>query len=116
MLMHIHQSCGGNERIWLPIEGIGLAPHPWCVKCGVVKNISPDKAKRLGYWVNIMAEIADNFKITKVQQRLAIKELQSYDGFEDTYAMTFSAQRKIFIQILKKYFNLGETTINSFIR
>jgi len=30
--------------------------------------------------------------------------------------MTFSAQKKIFAEILKKYFGLSEITIESFIR
>ena len=73
MLMHQHQSCGRGEEIWFPVEGIGLIPHPWCIKCGVVKNISDDKAKRLGYWINVLSDIVNNFKLTKVQQRLIIK-------------------------------------------
>ena len=114
--MHCHQSCSKEQRIWLPVSNGDLVPHPWCIKCGAIKNISDDKAKRMGYWTNVMAEIAEYFKISKVQQRLAIKELETYDGFEDTYAMTFSAQKKIFAEILKKYFGLNEITIESFIR
>ncbi len=112
--MHSHQSCGREERIWFP-TACGEVAHPWCVKCGVVKNISDDKAKRMGYWINILTEIANYFGIAKVQQRLAIKALEAYDGFEDTYAMTGSAQKKIFAEIVKKYFKLNERTVYSFI-
>ena len=114
--MHQHQSCGKEQRAWFPLPTGGMAPHPWCVRCGAVKNLTDDRAKKLGYWINIMAEISDYYKISKAQRRLAAMKLQSYDGFEDAYAMTGEAQRKIFVQIIKKYFNINENIIYSFIR
>ena len=67
----------------LPYEFVGrskgLKPHPYCIHCGVVKNISPDRAKPLGYYVNELAKMP----ITKLQMRLIIKELEAL-GFDDT--------------------------------
>lgn len=113
-----HKSCGNEERIWLPVRTDGkseVVPHPWCIKCGMIKNISSDRAKGMGYWTNILSTISYHFNITEVQKRLVIKELESYDGFADTYSMTYSAQQRIFINVVKKYFNLTEQTIYSFL-
>jgi len=97
-----HESCGAGEKVWLPYEfegrSRGLKPHPYCIHCGVVKNISPDRAKPLGYYVNELAKMP----ITKVQMRLIIKELEAL-GFDDTYSMTGSAQEEIFRRVILKY-------------
>ena len=117
-IMCSHKSCGIEQRIWLPVRSDGkseVVPHPWCVRCGMIKNISSDRAKRMGYWINILSSISDHFNITQAQKRLVVKELESYDGFDDVYSMTYSSQQKIFIEVVKKYFNLTEQTIYSFL-
>lgn len=108
-----HESCGAAEKVWLPYEfegrSKGLKPHPYCIHCGVVKNISPDRAKPLGYYVNGLAKMP----ITKVQMRLIIKELEA-QGFDDAYSMTKSVQEKVFISVVKKYCKVSENNnINS---
>ncbi|KAA0002886.1 MAG: hypothetical protein FE044_02315 [Thermoplasmata archaeon] len=114
--MHQHKSCGKEQRAWLPLPNGSVAPHPWCVKCGVVRNLTDDRAKKLGYWMNMMAEIANSYKISKAQRRLAAMELQSHDGFDDAYSMTGEAQKRIFASIIKKYFGINESITYSFIR
>ena len=116
--MCTHESCGFENMIWLPLKsdrGSDIAPHPWCTKCGAVKNISPDRAKRLGYWTDILSRMSRQFKVSQAQKRLVVKELEAYDGFGDIYSMTFSAQQKIFVNVVKKYLNLREQTIYSFL-
>jgi len=97
-----HTSCGAAEKVWLPNESAGqvngLKAHPYCIHCGVVKNISSNKAKPLGYYTNVLARMP----LTKVQMRLMIKELENM-GFEDAYSMTKSAQDNVFISIVQKY-------------
>ena len=97
-----HESCGASEKVWLPYEfegrSRGLKPHQYCIHCGTVKNISPDKAKSIGYYTNVLARMS----ITKVQMRLIIKELENMD-FDDTYSMTKSAQEKVFVSVVQKY-------------
>lgn len=98
-----HESCGTTEKVWLPYEfdgrGRGLKPHPYCIHCGVIKNISSDdKAKPLGYYINALA----GQSITKVQTRIIIKELEKM-GFDDAYSMTRSAQEKVFMSVVQKY-------------
>jgi hypothetical protein len=97
-----HKSCGVAEKLWLPYEFegrfVGLKPHPYCIHCGIVKNISLDRAKSVGYYVNRLARMC----ITKAQMRIIIKELENMN-FDDAYSMTKSAQDKVFISVVQKY-------------
>ncbi|NOR77240.1 MAG: hypothetical protein GQ523_02150 [Methanophagales archaeon] len=97
-----HESCGVTENIWLPYKyegrSRGLKSHPYCIYCGVVKNISPDRAKPMGYYTNRLARMST----TKVQLRLIVKELESI-CFDDTYALTRSNQEKVFNHVVQKY-------------
>lgn len=96
----VHQSSSDKE--WLPsLEGF-LRPHPCCRNCGVVKNISYDKAEKTGYYVNVLSEIRRylekrGFKLSKAQLRIILKELESREGFSDTYWIRGSVQKSIFI-------------------
>ena len=97
-----HESCGVTENIWLPYKyegrSRGLKPHPYCIHCGMVKNISPDRAKPMGYYTNMLARMS----ITKVQMRLIVKELECI-CFDDPYSLTRSDQEKVFNQVVQKY-------------
>lgn len=114
----VHESCGNPDRVWLPFEmdGLnkGLKLHPYCVRCGIVKNISSDRARRTGYYINALSRLGRRTGgITKVQMRLIVKELEGSDGFEDSYSMTGHTQKDIFIYTVKKYCNLSEHLISS---
>lgn len=102
-----HESCGAAEKVWLPygFEGRsrGLKPHSYCIHCGVVKSISSDRAKPMGYYTNILAKMP----ITKVQMRLIIRELENMD-FDDVYSMTGSEQEKVFSSVVQKYCKVSE--------
>jgi len=97
-----HESCGVTENIWLPYKyderSRGLKPHPYCIHCGMVKNISTDRAKPMGYYTNMLARMS----ITKVQLRLIVKELERI-CFDDPYSLTRSDQEKVFNQVVQKY-------------
>jgi hypothetical protein len=109
-----HESCGAAEKVWLPYElegrSRGLKPHSYCILCGVVKNISPDKAKPMGYYTNILARLG----ITKVQIRLIAKVLEKTD-FDDAYFMTRPEQEEVFIRAVKKYSKVREDEIRAFL-
>ena len=114
----IHESCGSIDKVWLPFvvdDRInGLKPHPYCIHCGAVKNISTDKPKKAAYYINSLSRIDKQvFKLTKVQMRLIVKELESIKDFEDVYSMTRDTQEKIFIQIVKNYCNVSVRYIAS---
>jgi hypothetical protein len=116
----LHRSCGAIEKVWLPVEFrdrvIGLKPHPYCLDCGVVKNISPDRARKLGFYINVLAGIARFHRISEAQVRLIVRDLQAIEDFEDSYSLSAAAQEKIFIAIVKKYCNFSEGMIRSFLK
>jgi hypothetical protein len=102
-----HESCGAAEKVWLPYEfegrSRGLKPHSYCIHCGVVKSISSDRAKPMGYYTNILAKMP----ITKVQMRLIVRDLENMD-FDDVYSMTGSEQEKVFCSVVQKYCKVSE--------
>lgn len=97
-------------------RAIGLKPHPYCLNCGVIKNISSDRARRLGFYINVLARISNFYRVTEAQVRLIANELQAIEDFEDNYSMSATTQEKIFINIVKKYCNLSEGIIKSFLK
>ncbi len=124
-----HESCGRDDRIWLPKVGkasddarstgssgrFDAALHHWCVFCGCIKNISDDRPKKMGYWINILSRIAKDCGVSQSQKRLVVKALESYEDFDDMYGTTGSSQRDVFVKVVKKYCGLCEGTIDSFV-
>lgn len=115
-----HEDCGYDKRVWLPInnEPADTARHPYCKRCGAVKNLSMDRAVGTGYFMNVLSsmKISNGKKIlTNTQIRLISKELMGIDDFEDKYWIRGSAQEKSFIKTVKKYCNLSEVYIKSFL-
>ena len=110
-----HECCGVAEKVWLPYElegrSRGLKPHSYCIHCGVVRNISADRAKPMGYYMNILARLG----ITKVQIRLIAKELERIQDFDDAYSTTRSEQEEGFINAVKKHSKVEEDTIRAFL-
>lgn len=109
MVLCNHESCGYEERVWLPTydnQESDVDLHPWCIKCGLVKNISDDRPHRMGYWINVLSRIARYFSLTQCQKRLVAKELESYECFDDNYGITGSAQMEVFVKTVKKYCGL----------
>ncbi len=95
-----------------------LKLHPYCNKCGTVKNVSSDKGKKISYFVASLSELRKilakrGYKISDVQIRLIIKELGEIDGFDDTWWITFSKQKEIFISTVKKYVRVSEDVIEA---
>lgn len=106
-----HKMCGSIQKVWLPFENRGLMKglksHPYCVLCGTVKNISSDRARPLGYYMNILS----NLPITKVQIRLIAKDMEGLDGFDDAFSISSFMQEQFFINVVKKYSGLSEQMI-----
>ena len=113
-----HKSCSYEEKIWLPLEishNSEAALHPWCIHCGLIKNISDDHAHKAGYWINILSTLAKHYSLKQIQKRLIIKEINLHEFFKDTYSITGSIQKKLFIRIIKKYCNINSRIIDSLI-
>lgn len=106
-----HELCGNIQKVWLPHEvrghQKGLKSHPYCIACGMIKNISSDRARPLGYYMNILSHL----RITKVQTRLIAKEMEDLGDFDDAFSISSFLQEQIFIRIVKKYSSLSEKTI-----
>jgi hypothetical protein len=81
----------------------GLKSHPFCIRCGMVKNTGSDRAVGKGYFINVISQIEKYLNIpgSSVRMRLIVKELEKMGDFEDAYSMSRYAQEKIFISIIK---------------
>ncbi len=112
-----HNSCGDREKVWLPYKynnlDRGLKPHLYCTHCGVVKTSSSDKPRRLGYYINIVAALSNEIKVTKVQMRLISLELQKLQ-IDDIYSIDRRLQEKLFIEAVQKYVRISEQYIRKF--
>lgn len=115
---HVHAPTGPKESPWLPYEvrgeRKGLRPHPCCRSCGLVKNIGPDKARRLGFYANTLAWLRGklrNGRLNDVTIRLIMQKLPTYDGFEDTYGMTAYAQERIFARAVADIAGVDEAIV-----
>ena len=108
-----------QQRLWLPLATGLLKMHPHCVKCGVVKNVSSDRGKNVGYFVNSLNELRKflekkGYKISQSQIRLIIKEFEN-EGLDDVYSVSFSTQKREFVKIVRKYVRVSDETIESFV-
>jgi hypothetical protein len=94
-----------------------LKSHTYCVHCGFVKNIGSDKAKGTGYFINALSRMEKHLKLpgSSVRMRLVANDLEKIEDFEDAYSMSKYSQEKIFINIIKKYYNLTDRTIQQFL-
>ena len=118
MTQCFHENCGRESKVWLPTgnhSGNDVELHPWCIHCGLVKNISDDRPKKMGYWMNILSRISYHFSFTQCQKRLIVKELQSIEEFEDIYGITGSSQKEMFSKIVRKYCCISRDNIDSFL-
>ena len=114
----LHINCGNEKRAWLAVNHFHSSDvklHHWCIKCGIVKNISGEKFYKFGYWMNILSKIAKHYSFTQVQKRSIAKELASHELFNDNYIIDGSSQRIIFINIVIKYCAINKKCIESFI-
>ncbi|MFW5907892.1 MAG: hypothetical protein ACOCTR_05970 [Candidatus Natronoplasma sp.] len=110
----LHRSTKGD---WLPLlrkkTEMTLAPHPYCKKCGLVRNIGPDRPKKLGFYVDKLSELEKYLreedskggkkKLTEAQKRLIVKEMQNREVFKDLYGVLASTQKDEFVKIVQKY-------------
>jgi hypothetical protein len=122
-----HENCGREHRIWIPettpfsddtrsissTERSEVSLHHWCVLCGCIQNISDDRPKKMGYWINVLSKLARKYHLTDSQRRLVIKALESNEFFEDLYGTTGSAQQGVFVKVVHNYSNLDQKTIDS---
>jgi len=109
-----HVDCGTKEMLWLPYtyRGMecGLKPHAYCTKCGLIRGATSDRPRRLSYYINIIAQLGREVKVTNVQIRLIAIELEK-QGIDDRYGMDRCCQEKLFSEVVRKYVNVSEQII-----
>ncbi len=109
-----HENCGSSEKIWLPYSfrgrDRGLKPHPYCIHCGMVKNLSMEKPRDLGYYMNIVASLGKRHKIAKVQIRIIALEMER-EGLADAFALDRYQQEKLFVNIVARNLNIPERVV-----
>jgi len=90
--------------------------HPYCGDCGTVKNVSSDRGRKLGYFITSLSRLKKRlgnkgYRVTDVQIRLISKELEEFPEFTDYWWITFSRQRELFVEIVRKYIRVSPQAI-----
>jgi hypothetical protein len=113
-----HKVSGNSEKVWLPysFEGRdrGLKPHPYCKECGLVKNLSSDRPRSIGYFMNLISEWSKRHKIAKIQTRLIAQKMES-QGLDDKFGMDRQLQERLFVEITTRILNVPERAISELI-
>lgn len=94
-----HVSCGTKEKVWMPhyYQGreCGLKrPHPYCTECGLVRNLSSEKPRSIGFYVNIITSLKEDYRMAKAQIRLMALDMKNYD-IDDNYGMDRHQQEEL---------------------
>lgn len=110
-----HERCNPQDRVWAPKkeeEPTTTRRRYYCTKCGLVFTAEGKRAKDLGYFQNCLAQLSKILenrrkpKITQVQTRLIMKELEN-QRIADHYVHTYEKQQEIFIKAVQKYVRVG---------
>jgi hypothetical protein len=105
-----------HDSDWLPLlkgkSELTLAPHPYCERCGLVRNIGPDRPRKLGYYTDVLNALEEHLenehkkggkhKLIEAQKRLIVKRMQEDELFQDLYGVLASSQEERFIEIVKE--------------
>ncbi|RLI81031.1 hypothetical protein DRP07_08140 [Archaeoglobales archaeon] len=114
--MCLHDS---RQKDWLPSCNSILKLHPYCSKCGYVRNISSDRGKETGYFANILGIMKRDmerrgYKISQVQIRLIMREFEKR-RLNDTYSTPFSLQIREFVDIVRKFVPVSEDRLKAYL-
>ena len=113
----IHES---NRKDWAKMQNGVMKLHPYCNKCGTLKNVSSDRGKKISYFIMALSRLRKilnerGYKVSEAQIRLIVKELSEVEGFDDTWWITFSKQKEVFIQIVRKYIRVSRGFLEAII-
>jgi hypothetical protein len=116
---HEHADCGHGEMVWLPpssaeVEQRPLVRKSFCLRCGLVRNVGSDRARPIGYWVQVVIRVRAALerehrrsphaiaKLPSAQVRLILRDILQTPGFDDPYAMTKSAQVDLVLRAIHR--------------
>jgi hypothetical protein len=116
-MLCVHES---NRKDWAKMQNGVMKLHPYCNKCGTLKNVSSDRGKKISYFVMALSRLKKileerGYKVSEAQIRLIVKELSEIEGFEDVWWITFSKQKEIFIRIVQKYIRVSRELLEAMI-
>jgi len=106
-----------QEKVWpahrsAKLES-GTWPQPYSSKPGL-SGISANKPRRLGYYINIIAKMSKEIKVTQAQMRLIALELQKKD-IDGILIMDKCGQERLFIETVRRYVNVPEEAVREFL-
>ncbi len=112
--MYCQHNPGGHD--WLSMQNGVAGIHPFCDKCGVVKNISSDKGKKLSYFISSLSRLRQNlqklgYHVSDAQVRLISNELEEKEEFGDLWWVTFSHQKRVYVNTVQKYVKVSPDVI-----
>jgi hypothetical protein len=97
-----------REKVWMETEIGATKKHPYCRKCGTLKNVSSDRGRKISHFLIVLSKLRKVYRLTDVQIRLIVKELESREDFRDLWWVSYTAQRKVFKEIVRKYAGVSE--------
>ena len=80
--------------------------------CGSIKNLSSERPREIGYYMNAISYLSKKIKISQSQVRLISQDLDRLE-LGDKYTIDRYTQEQLFIKIVKKYTNVSEQLIKS---
>jgi hypothetical protein len=86
------------------------------MNCGVLQNISDDRPKAVGYWMNKLGSLCCELGLTQCQKRLIAKEIENNDYFHDSFGSFGSSQKELFIKIVSSYCDTSRIDFGSFLQ
>ena len=109
-----------HRKVWARTQNGILKLQPYCNRCGTLKNVSSDIGKDFGYFVIALSKLRKilkkrGYNVSDAQIRLITKELSNLEDFNDTWWITFSKQKEIFVQVVQKYIKVSKGLIESVI-
>jgi len=113
-----HKQCSRERKVWLPthfVNDTDVEKHTWCVHCGIVKNVSGDRPKKIGFWMNVLSRVSFELGLTQVQRRLIAKEISQCPYLDDTFGAFGSSQQELFLSILRKYCDISHLDMDRII-
>lgn len=116
MCTSTHQICKKEDFVWFPTDVTNptdVQQHPWCVMCGTIQNLTDDRPKKEGYWMNMLGRIAEELRLTQVQKRLIAKEISKTEDLQDTFGTFGSAQQELFLSIVSKHVDISRLNVEN---
>lgn len=107
---------GGRD--WARMSNGVTKLHPYCGRCGTIKNISSNRGLKLSHYVTALSRLRKilrerGYRVSEAQIRLITKELSENEDFTDVWWVTFEKQKEIFIETVQKYIRVSRDLIES---